>query len=162
MEVGKKAKQENEKPLDNQGKRRGKWTWVPQYERHFEDTYVRMFQQALDVVAKDKALSGETLRIWMKLLSELEDDNYMQLQQCVIAEEMGINKTHVSRAFRQLMEAGYLEEGPKSGRAKSYRVNPEIAWKGAGPKYTETMKKRGKLRLVNLQKDWNKKDTKKK
>lgn len=155
MEVEKNKKAGKVKDLDLQSKKKGRWVWEPEYERHFKESYVRMFQHALDVVAKDKALSGETLRIWMKLLSELEDDNYMQLQQTKISEEMGIQKTHVSRAFRQLMEAGYLEEGPKSGRAKSYRVSPELAWKGSGDKYTEVMEKRGKLRLVKLQKAWN-------
>jgi predicted transcriptional regulator len=164
MDVDKKAQKKENKPLDIQGKKRGRWHWVPEYERHFEGTYVRLFQHALDVVAMDKAISGEGLRIWMKLLAALEDENYMQLQQSTIAEQMGLQKTNVSRAFRQLMEAGYLEEGPKSGRAKSYRVNPELAWKGSGPEYTETMAKRGKLRLIKNQKEWldKQKETKKK
>lgn len=127
---------------------RGKWVWEPINRVHFKEGYIIMFQAALDEVSRDADISGETLRIWMQLLSRLEDKNWLHVQQSQIAEAMKMQPSHVSRAVRQLLTKGYLEEGPKVGRTKSYRISPKFSWRGYGEDYTEEKSKRDHLKLI--------------
>ncbi|KAA2022514.1 hypothetical protein EA217_24290, partial [Escherichia coli] len=41
-----------------------------------------------------------------------------------------MQKTHVSRAVRALLDVGVIFEGPKVGRSKTYRLNEQFGWKG--------------------------------
>jgi hypothetical protein len=138
---------------------KGKWVWEPIKKTTITERYVLMFQEALDVVSRDPDISGDSLRIWMQLLAKLEDKNWLHVQQSQIAVAMNMRTSHVSRAFKQLLVKGFLEEGPKVGRSKSYRISPRFAWKGYGEDYVterhlrlvERMKSQGE-HLRNLDK----------
>ncbi|EEB8093211.1 hypothetical protein GI007_24105 [Salmonella enterica] len=93
------------------------------FQRHFS-----MNQAALKALAKE--LNGEQFKVLMMLLAELDYENFIQVAQIEIAEEIGMQKTHVSRAIRNLIDLGIIFEGPKIGRSRSYRLNPEFGWKG--------------------------------
>nr|WP_250996819.1 hypothetical protein [Escherichia coli] len=47
-----------------------------------------------------------------------------------IAEALNMQKTNVSRAVKTLIEFEIILEGPKIGRSKTYRLNPQFGWKG--------------------------------
>lgn len=47
-----------------------------------------------------------------------------------IADELKMQKTNVSRAIKNLIYFGIILKGPKSGRSKTYRLNPQFGWKG--------------------------------
>ncbi|EIL0536520.1 replication/maintenance protein RepL [Salmonella enterica] len=93
------------------------------FQRHFS-----MNQAALATIAKK--LNLDQMRVLMMLLAELDYENFIQVAQIDIAEEIGMQKTHVSRAIKNLIEFGIIFEGPKIGRSRSYRLNPEFGWKG--------------------------------
>lgn len=87
-----------------------------------------MNQAALATIAKE--LNLDQFRVLMMLLADLDYENFIQVQQIEIAEKIGMQKTNVSRAIRNLIEFGIIFEGPKIGRSRSYRLNPEFGWKG--------------------------------
>lgn len=131
---------------------KGRWVWEPEHRVHFKEGYLIMFQAALDEVSRDPDISGETLRVWMQLLSRLEDKNWLHVQQSAIAEAMQMKASNVSRSIKLLVQKGYLEEGPKVGRNKSYRISPKFSWKGYGEDYTKEKSRRAHLQLVEYAK----------
>jgi len=143
------SKDSSEMPQKPDQSAKGRWVWEAQKQVHFREGYIIMFQTALDQVSRDTDISGETLRIWMQLLSKLEDKNWLHVQQSQIAEAMNMKRSNVSRCFKQLLDKGYLEEGPKAGRSKSFRISPKFSWKGYGEDYSSEKSRREHLKLVN-------------
>ncbi|MEB0775664.1 helix-turn-helix transcriptional regulator, partial [Citrobacter portucalensis] len=93
------------------------------FQRHFT-----MNQAALITIANE--LNHDQMRVLMALLADLDYENYIQVAQIDIAEALRMQKTHVSRAIKNLIEFGIIIEGPKIGRSKTYRLNPQFGWKG--------------------------------
>jgi predicted transcriptional regulator len=93
------------------------------FQRHFT-----MNQAALITIANE--LNHDQMRVLMALLADLDYENYIQIAQIDIAEALKMQKTHVSRAIKNLLEFGIIMEGPKVGRSKTYRLNPQFGWKG--------------------------------
>ena len=93
------------------------------FERHFT-----MNQAALLTIANE--LNHDQMRVLMALLADLDYENYIQVAQVDIATALNMQKTHVSRAVKNLLEFGIVIEGPKIGRSKTYRLNPQFGWKG--------------------------------
>ena len=87
-----------------------------------------MNQAALEIIATE--LSHEQTRVLMILLSELDYENYIQVAQVDIGEKLKMQKTNVSRAMKNLMQMDVILEGPRIGRSKTYRLNPQFGWKG--------------------------------
>ena len=86
------------------------------------------FQDSLAMIAEDKELTGETLRVYMLALSELEFENYITIKQVAIAEKLGMQKTNVSRAMKQLVDKGIILK-VKEGATTGYKLNPTYGWK---------------------------------
>jgi predicted transcriptional regulator len=93
------------------------------FQRHFT-----MNQAALITIANE--LNHDQMRVLMALLADLDYENYIQVAQIDIANALRMQKTHVSRAVKNLLEFGIILEGPKIGRSKTYRLNPQFGWKG--------------------------------
>ena len=55
-------------------------------------------------LAKDKEINGYPRRILDYLFGKLGFENYICIQQKEIAEELGINKTHVSTGIKLLLQ----------------------------------------------------------
>lgn len=102
------------------------------------------FQDPLEAIAKDKDFSGENMRVLFYLFSKIDFENFIQLPQQKIAEELGIHKANVSKNLRFLTDKGILIEGPKIGRSKSFRLNPQYGWKGKVKNLTEARRARFK------------------
>jgi predicted transcriptional regulator len=92
--------------------------------------WVMNSQEALEMLASDKELTGETLRVLLFLLSRLDFENWIQIAQIEIAEKLDIRKSQISRSIKLLTNKGILLEGPKAGRSFAYRLNPDYGWKG--------------------------------
>lgn len=103
------------------------------FERHFT-----MNQAALKLLAIN--LNGEQFKVLMMLLADLDYENYIQVAQADIAEALSMQKTHVSRAVKGLIELGVMLEGPKIGRSKTYRLNPQFGWKGTVTNHKKALK----------------------
>ncbi|WP_280627321.1 hypothetical protein [Arsenophonus nasoniae] len=103
------------------------------FERHFT-----MNQDALKILAKN--LTGEQFKVLMMLLADLEYENYIQVSQIDIANTLEMQKTHVSRGIKALLDIGVILEGPKIGRSKTYRLNPQFGWKGTVTNHKKALK----------------------
>ncbi|MDC4581690.1 helix-turn-helix domain-containing protein, partial [Acinetobacter baumannii] len=85
-------------------------------------------------------LNHDQMRVLMALLAEVEYENYNQVAQLDIAEALGMQITNVSRAVKNLIEFEIVLEGPKSGRSKTYRLNPQFGWKGTVSNHKKAIK----------------------
>ncbi|KOP13180.1 hypothetical protein AMC97_15690, partial [Klebsiella pneumoniae] len=97
-----------------------------------------MNQAALLTIANE--LNHDQMRVLMALLADLDYENYIQVAQIDIAEALRMQKTHVSRAIKCLVEFGIIIEGPKIGRSKTNRLNPQFGWKGTVSNHKKALK----------------------
>ena len=74
--------------------------------------------------------NGETLRVLMHVMAKLDFENYILVKQLDVAIALGMQKTHVSRAMRVLLEKGVIHAGPNVGQVKTYRLDPSFGFKG--------------------------------
>lgn len=88
------------------------------------------FQDAFEEIAKDPELTLEPKNVLFYLYSKLDFENFIQQSQKEIAEGLGMHKEQVSRAMKVLTSKQIVLEGPKVGRSKCYRLNPNYGWKG--------------------------------
>lgn len=92
--------------------------------------WVMNSQEALELLATDKELTGENYRVLLLLLSRLDFENWIQIAQSEIGEKLDMKKQNVSRAISLLESKGILLRGPKVGRSYAFRLNPYFGWKG--------------------------------
>jgi hypothetical protein len=92
--------------------------------------FVMMSQLRSDMLANSD-LDGTTFRVLFKLISILDMDNLIAINQSELATEMGLQKQHFSRSIRRLIAEQILIEGAKLGQHKSYRLNAYYGWKGS-------------------------------
>lgn len=100
------------------------------------------FQDSFIEIAKDPEMTGETLRVLMYLYGLLDFENYIQQSQKDIAEGLGMRKENVSRAMKLLTSKQIVLEGPKVGRSKCFRLNPDYGWKGKVKSLQEARRER--------------------
>ncbi len=91
-------------------------------------------QEGFIRLAKDKDLTGEDKSVLFIYFGNLDFENYIQISQKYIADDLGIKKQQVSRATKKLVAKGILIEGPKVGKHNTYRLNPFYGWKGKSDK----------------------------
>lgn len=87
-------------------------------------------QDAAEAIAKDPDMTRHAFRVFMYLCSRLDFENYIQVPQVEIAEELGMGKDKVSKAITLLASKQIVMRGPKLGRSSAFRLNPNYGWKG--------------------------------
>lgn len=107
----------------------GCMVYIPYRPKHNERFFMA-FQDGLMEIAKDDELTGADFRVLLHLFGQLDFENYLHISQKDIAEALGMQKQHVSRAMRLLIAKDIVLDGPKTGRVKTYRLNPNLGWKG--------------------------------
>lgn len=110
--------------------------------------WVAMYQTALEWLATAN-LQNQEYRVLMYLMSKLDFENYLRITQKSVAEALKMKQPAVSRAIKGLLDHDVIITGPQSGTAKTYRLNPRMAYKGKNPKsaiieYDELRKQRDK------------------
>lgn len=108
---------------------------VPKRQNNLGVNWVAFYQTALEWLAK-QSLPQEQYRVMMFLMSQLDFENYLRITQIRIAKELNMKQANVSRAIKGLLEKDIIITGPKVGTAKTYRLNPRMAYKGRNPKQT--------------------------
>ena len=103
--------------------------------------WVMNSQQALELLAMDKELTGENYRVLLLLLSRLDFENWIQVTQSEITQKLQMKKQNVSRAISLLEQKGIILRGPKVGRSNAFRLNPYFGWKGKVKNLDEYRKK---------------------
>ena len=92
--------------------------------------WVMNSQEALTELAKDKELKGETYRVLLYLLGQLDFENWILIQASQICKELDMQRQHVSRAIILLEKKGIIVRGEKLGRSYAFHLNPHYGWKG--------------------------------
>ena len=92
--------------------------------------WVMNAQEALEILAVDRDLKGETYRVLLFLLSRLDFENWIQVPQVEIALKLQMHKQDVNKAMKLLESKGIILKGPKAGRSYAFRLNPYYGWKG--------------------------------
>ena len=99
-------------------------------------------QEALEIIAKDKEITGRIHRILWFLVARLDFENWIQISQKEICEELSMRKEDVSSGIKLLEKKRILLRGPKVGRSYSFRINPDFGWKGDVKNLNDYRKKR--------------------
>lgn len=112
----------------------GALVWVPR--RNISQFGKGWFQMAQDTMrrlnAERKTLGLEGIVVFNALMARLDFENYIQVSQSEVAEELEMQRSNVSRAVKRLVDLGFIKTGPKVGRSYTYQLHPELAWKGRG------------------------------
>lgn len=100
---------------------------------------------ALRELARAKP-GAEAHAVFLVLLTMVDYENWMHVDQGVVSKESGVARSHVSRAIAKLVELGVLVRGPKAGRFSTLRLNPAYGWKGKPNNYRSAVVDFGKAR----------------
>ena len=92
--------------------------------------WVMNSQEALEIIAQDKEITGRVHRILWLLVANLDFENWIQLSQREICRKLDMQKQDVSSAIKLLEKKEIIIRGPKVGRSYSFRLNPMLGWKG--------------------------------
>ena len=122
----------------------GCMVYIP-YRPRLTERWFMAFQDSFEEIAKDPEMTGETFRVLTYLYSKLDFENFIQQSQKDIAEELNMNKVQISRAMKVLTSKKIVMEGPKVGRSKCYRLNPNYGWKGKVKTLQEARKEQLKV-----------------
>lgn len=95
-------------------------------------SWVAVFQDALSWLATEN-LQNQEYRVLMYLMSKLDFENYLRVTQTSIAKALNMKQPAISRAIRGLLDHDIIITGPHSGTAKTYRLNPRMAYRGHNP-----------------------------
>ena len=113
----------------------GEFDALIRLDKNRKGGWFKVFQDSLNWLS-EQALTGEQLRVLLKLMSRLDYDNYIRVSQKELAAELGMKDTHISRAIRKLRELDVIVEAPRMGKYKLYRLNPRMGYKGKHPEQT--------------------------
>lgn len=123
----------------------GALVWIPTRPKsQFGDRWFQMAQQTLKIINQHrKELGLEGVVVFNALMARLDFENFIQVSQSDIAEELEMRTSNVSRAVKRLCDLGFIRRGPKVGRSFTYQLHPELAWKGK-PKGHHTAKEQAR------------------
>lgn len=122
----------------------GCMVYIP-YRPRLTERWFMAFQDSFEEIAKDGDMTGETYKVLFYLYSKLDFENFIQQTQIEIAESLGMQKQRVSRAMKVLTSKQIVLEGPKIGRSRCYRLNPNYGWKGKVKTLQEARKEQLKI-----------------
>lgn len=123
----------------------GCMVWIP-HRPKITERWFMAFQDAFEEIAKDREITSEPRRVLDYMFSKLDFENFIQLSQKDIAEALEMQKQNVSNAIKLLKKKQIVLEGPKVGRSKCYRLNPNYGWKGKVKTLQEA--RREQLRVI--------------
>ena len=126
--------------LDTGDIKDGVFVYCPkkQHSSFSGDGFVVMSQVRASMLANSD-LSKTTFRVLMKLISILDMDNLIAINQSELAAEMGLYKQHFGNSIKELLAESIIIEGAKLGKSKSYRLNAYYGWKGSTENHNEAL-----------------------
>ena len=103
--------------------------YFPIKNKNLGKDWIALYQQAISAIA-DMNLPNEQYRVFLKLLSKVDFENFLRVSQQNIADELNMKQPNVAKAIKALCEKNIIVEGPRAGLNKTYRLNPYIGYKG--------------------------------
>lgn len=109
----------------------GALVWVPNRTPHpYGDRWVAMTMDGLKKLMATPGVGLTEMKVFAELFSRLDYENFIMVPQVDIATAIKVGRSHVNEAFKKLIEIGAVIPGPKVGRSATYRLSPEIGWRG--------------------------------
>lgn len=91
--------------------------------------FININLAALEELALNEKLIGEPFRILIYLISIIEVENLMYVDQNDISRELEISPFQLNRHLKTLCNEKIIAKGPKIKNKHLYKMNPTIAWK---------------------------------
>lgn len=104
----------------------------------FGKGWMAMAQDALMTLATAD-IGDQARRVLLMALARVDFENYILLNQTEIAQKLGMKAPNVSEAIKKLVALGVLLKGPKAGRSTTYRLNPNLGWKGKAENHRKAL-----------------------
>lgn len=76
----------------------------------------------------------------MLILSKLDYENLLVLNQSELADSLNMTRHNFSRSMKKLTEEGIILKGPRIGVSRSFRLNPTYGWKGTASNHKKAVK----------------------
>ncbi len=92
----------------------------------------------------------EQQRVFWALIERLDFENYINVVQAEIARDLSMRFQNVSRAIKELVEQEIILKGPKVGRNVTYRLNPNIGWRGSAKNHHKALRTAEKAKAAGL------------
>ncbi|WP_273791613.1 replication/maintenance protein RepL [Bartonella sp. CM31XJBT] len=112
----------------------------------FEKEWITMPQHPMAIIAKSN-LNGYDLKVFFILASRLDFENLLVVNQTELAKKVGITRHHFNRSVKRLIAMDILLEGPRIGINRSYRLNPNLGWKGSAKNHKIALRENFKNRI---------------
>jgi hypothetical protein len=113
----------------------------PKRKNGFGEGWIAMAQPALMALATGN-LGEEAYRVFFAVISMLDFENWIQLNQSELSERLNLKRQNFNRAIQKLEGEKILLRGPKFGRSLTFRLNPNYGWKGSAKKHNEALKQK--------------------
>lgn len=127
----------------------GTFIYVPKKTK-IKESFMLFFLQGLENLAMDEDLTGETLKVFLYLLSQLDFENYILLEQKYVAQKLKMPFQNVSRSIKVLIQKEILIKGPRAGKSWSYRLNNFYGWRGQVQNMYKDFDNSSKLNVARL------------
>lgn len=101
--------------------------------------WIAMAQDMFMNLAKS-GLNSTDNKVLYALLSKLDFENLLVVNQSELAKELGLQRQHFSRSVQKLIKEGIILQGPKIGVSRSFRLNPTVGWKGSASNHKKAVK----------------------
>jgi len=101
--------------------------------------WIAMAQDMFMNLAKS-SLNSTDNKVLYALLSKLDFENLLVVNQSELAKELGLQRQHFSRSVQKLIKEGIILQGPKIGVSRSFRLNPTVGWKGSASNHKKAVK----------------------
>lgn len=111
--------------------------------------WIMTFQDSLKLIATDKDMTGQTLKVMLLLMGNLGFENYITIRQVAIAKELDMHKVDVSKAMKVLVDKGIILK-VKEGTTTAYKLNPHYGWKGKVSNMHKETARIAKQRIVDI------------
>lgn len=138
----------------------GRLAWIPNKRTNgFKDGWTAMSKHAI-AASFEMRKSGELkprdtdVLLYLSTVA-LDYENWIRVSGVEIAEAIGSDRYEVSRSVSRLKRSGFLLEGPKVGRSKTYRLNPHVGWKGSSKNHKKALDNGVGLSIIQGGKDSN-------
>lgn len=112
----------------------------PRGKNGFTEGWSAMARGVGTLFAQNRTFLGqEGLALIFLLIDKLDFENHLTISQAAIGRELGMSRQNVQRSIRRLIELGALIEGSKKGQSRTYRLNPNFAWRGSGENHLKAL-----------------------